>query len=150
MSEVELILTALMTGAAAGTTAAAQSAVTGAYTVLRDVLRRALIRHGRLDGVLDAVEAQPGTWQADLGRVLADAHADRDAQVLEAARALLAAADPAGWQAGKYRMAAPTISGGHVGDTVNQVTTNSGAVGEFHASVSFGAPAVPPAQPGVA
>src|SRR5690349_10930569 len=113
-----------MTGAAAGTTAAAQSAVTDAYTALRDVLRRALTRHGREDRVLDAVEAQPGTWQTDLGRALADAHADQDAQVLEATRALLAAADPAGWQAGKYQLDKSTISGGHVGDTSNQVGTN--------------------------
>jgi hypothetical protein len=93
VSEVELILTALMAGAAAGTTAgatsAAQSAVVDAYTRLRELLRRVLTRPGRLDKVLDTVEAQPGTWQSELGAALTGAHADQDQQILAAARAPL-------------------------------------------------------------
>ncbi|MEU5554154.1 hypothetical protein ABZ738_30720 [Micromonospora sp. NPDC047793] len=154
MSDVELILNALMVGAAAGTTAgvtsAAQSVVVDAYTGLRDLLSRAFVREGRSDAVLEAVEAEPGAWQSDVSEALTIARAGEDPQVLAAAQALLAAADPAGRQAGKYRIGTSTISGGHVGDTINQVTNNLGATGEFHAQVSFGATSIPPAQPGVA
>src|SRR2546423_572703 len=95
-----------MAGAAAGTTArgtsAPQAPGAGAYTGLRDLLRRALARQGRSDVVLDAVESQPGTWHTDLSEALTATRADQDAQVLAAARALLAAADPAGTAADKY------------------------------------------------
>lgn len=129
MSEIELILTALMADTAAGTTAgvtaAAQSAVLDAYTSLRDLLRRALTRQGRPDTVLDAVEAEPGTWQTELGEALTGARADQDPQVLAAARTLLALADPIGSQAGKYHVDTREAKGVQVGDHNTQHNTFS-------------------------
>jgi hypothetical protein len=155
VSEVELILTALMAGAAAGTTAgvsaAAQSAVTDAYTGLRDLLGRVLARRGRSDTVLDAVEAEPGTWQTELGQVLAEADADRDAQVLAAARELLAAADPAGTAAGKYTVTVTGSSGVQVGDHTTHIgTVNGPNIGQMQAPMhlSYGQVPDPPARPG--
>jgi hypothetical protein len=125
VSEIELILTALMAGAAAGTTAAAQSAVMDAYTSLRNLLRGALTRRGRSDEVLDAVEAEPGTWQTELGEALTDAHADQDQQVLVAARTLLNLADPIWPQAGKYHVDSRAAKGVQVGDNNTQHNTFS-------------------------
>ncbi|MGI5243318.1 hypothetical protein [Dactylosporangium sp. CA-139066] len=155
MSEDELILTALMAGAAAGTTAgvtsAAQSAVLDAYTGLRDLLRRALTRQGRSDTVLDAVEAEPGTWQTELGDALTEAHADQNAQVLDAAQALLAAADPAGTASGKYTVDASNATEVQVGDHTVHVDTNYGATAGTMTgpvSISYGQVPNPPAWPG--
>jgi hypothetical protein len=155
VSEVELILTALMAAAAAGTaagvTAAAESAILDAYTGLRDLLRRALTRQGRPDMVLDAVEAEPGTWQTELGAALTEARADQDAQVLAAARELLTAADPAGTAAGKYTVDITHATGVQVGDHTVHVDTNYGAAAGTMTgpvSISYGQVPNPPAQPG--
>ncbi|MGI5240694.1 hypothetical protein [Dactylosporangium sp. CA-139066] len=155
MSEVELILTALMTGAAAGGTAgvttAAQSAVLDAYTGLRDLLRRVLTRQGSSGEVLDAVEAAPGTWQTSLGEALTSAHADQDAQVLAAARTLLAAADPTSTAAGKNTVSISDSTGIQVGDHTTHIGTLNGPnIGETHAPMhlSYGQVADPPSRPG--
>jgi hypothetical protein len=151
VSEVELILTALMAGAAAGTTAAAQSAVVDTYTGLRTLLRRILTRQGRSEEVLDAVQAEPGTWQTRLGEALTDAHADQDQEVLAAARAVLAAADPAGAAAGKYTVTVSNSTGVQVGDHTVHVATNYGnTAGTMTGpvTVSYGQIPNPPTQPG--
>jgi hypothetical protein len=140
-----------MAGTAAGATAAAQSAVLGAYTGLRDVLRRVLTQHGGSDEVLDAVEAEPGTWQTDLGEALTEARADQDAEVLAAAQALLAAADPAGAALGNYTLDASRATSVQVGDQTVHVGVNYGATaGTMSAPVgiSYGQVPNPPAQPG--
>ncbi|BCY11519.1 hypothetical protein [Actinoplanes sp. L3-i22] len=140
MSEVELILTALMTGAAAGTTTAAQSAVADAYAGLRQVLRRMLTREGRPATVLDTVESAPGSWQVKLSEVLTAARADHNTQVLAAAQAVLAAADPAGKGAGI-----------RAGDHVIHIDANYGAAAGTMTgpvTVSYGQVPNPPSPPG--
>jgi hypothetical protein len=151
VSEVELILAALTAGAAAGTTAAAQAAVLDAYTGLRDVVRRALTRQGRSDAVLDTVEAEPGVWQTHLADALTGAGADRDAQVLAAARALLDVADPDGAAAGRYQVDARNSTGVQVGDHTVHVDTNYGATAGTMTEpvhISYGQVPNPPAPPG--
>ncbi|GAA3448441.1 hypothetical protein [Dactylosporangium matsuzakiense] len=157
MSDIELILTALMAGAAAGTTAGvtavAQSAVVDTYTGLRNLLRRVLTGQGRSGEVLDTVEAEPGAWQTDLGDALTGAHADQDQQVLAAARAVLAAADPAGTAAGKYTITVSDSTSAQVGDHTVHVDTNYGNTAGTMAgpvTVSYGGlVANPPTRPGV-
>jgi hypothetical protein len=151
VSEVQLILTALMAGAAAGTTTAAQSAVVDAYTGLRELLRRALNSQGHSDTVLDVVEAEPGTWQAELGEALTATRVDHDAQVLAAAQAVLAEADPAGNFAGKYLVDASAATGVQVGDHAVHVDTNYGATAGTMTgpvNVSYGQVPNPPSKPG--
>jgi len=151
VSEIELITTALMAGAAAGTTAAARSAVVDAYAGLRESLRRAFKVQSRSDTVLDTVEAEPGTWQTEVGEALTGARADQDVQVLAAAKAVLAAADPAGYAAGKYTVDASTATGVQVGDHAVHVDSNFGATAGTMTgpvNVSYGQVPNPPAEPG--
>lgn len=128
MTGVELILAAL----AAAATAGATSAVQDAYGGLKDLLARRL--HGREQALrrLDGRATDPGVWQARLGEDLQAVGADADEQILAAARAVLAQADPTGARAGIYNVAA-----------------NHGAVGQFYAPVTFHQGAsVPPVSPG--
>ncbi|MBB5829523.1 hypothetical protein [Micromonospora carbonacea] len=128
MTGVELILAAL----AAAATAGATSAVQDAYVGLKDLLARRL--HGREQAVrrLDGRVTDPGVWRARLGEDLQAVGADADEQILTAARAVLAQADPTGARAGVYNVAA-----------------NHGAVGQFYAPVTFQQGAsVPPVSPG--
>lgn len=142
MSGVELILAALAAGAAAGGTDAVKTAVVDAYTALRGAL------HGRLSGerarqALNASEAELPGWRAELTAELERSGAAADQDVLISAQRVLALTDPDGAAAGKYRI---EVNGGghlHAGDTTIQAPNNQGAIGTFHAPVSFGAPSSP-------
>ncbi|BCJ69677.1 hypothetical protein [Polymorphospora rubra] len=128
MTGVELIVAALAAGASAGVT----SGVQDAYAWLKGQLVRRLSGREQAVQALAADEVEPGVWQARLGDDLAASGADADLEVLAAARRLLAVAGPAGTRGG-----------------LNQVTNNYGAVGEFHAPVTFtyGQPPTPPDGP---
>lgn len=128
MTGVELIVAALVAGGSAVIT----SGVQDAYSGLKGLLARQLSGREQAVQALEARETEPGVWQARLGEDLRACGADTDEEVLAAARAILAQADPAGTQAGVYN-----------------VTTNYGAVGQFHAPVTFQqGPPVPPASAG--
>lgn len=132
MSAVEMITVALAAGAGAGLKDTASVAVRDAYTGLKDLLKRRVGSHDdQAVRALDADETEPGVWQARIGDALIASGAAGDEQVLAAARRLLAEADPD---------KAKTL---HI-----NVQNNSGAVGEFHAPVTFHqGPPVPPAPP---
>ena len=143
MTGVEIIIAALAAGGTAGLSAAGQDA----YTSLRGALARRLRGRGHAEQALEADETDPGVWQARIGVDLAATGADRDAAVLAAAHRLLSLVDLAGSQVGKYIVDVSGSSGVQVGDGAVHVDTNHGAVGSFHAPVTFTAAPNPPAGP---
>lgn len=134
MSAVEVITAALAAGASVGVKDTASAVVKDAYADLKALLRHRMGSHeDQVVQELEAGEAGPGVWQARISGVLVESGAVDDARVLDAARRLLALADP-----DKARAL-------HI-----DVDTNFGAIGEFHAPVTFHqAPPVPPTPPGV-
>jgi hypothetical protein len=147
---VDVILTALTAGAAAGTGEVAKSAVVAAYQGLRDALRRVLSGRARSEQALEAEETDPGVWRARLGAELGDSGADRDEEVLAAARDLLALVDPDGTRAGKYVVDVRGAHGVQVGDGAVTIGTAYGPTAGTMTgpvSVSFGDVPDPPARP---
>jgi len=144
---VELILTALSVGVAGGSSEAAKAAVLDAYTGLKDVLRRRLVGRDEAVRILEANPANSAVQQRQLGKDLVDIGADRDKEVLMAARQILALVDSAGVADGKYNLPQHGASGNTV-----QIGTNYGpAAGTMTGpvKVSYGdVPPVPPAAPG--
>ena len=134
MSTVEVITAALAAGAGAGVKDTASAAIKDAYTGLKALLKQRLGSHdGQVVQALDADDTEPGVWQARIGDALTESGAAEDEQIVEVARRLLAAADP-----DKARAL-------HI-----EVGTSYGAIGEFHAPVTFNqAPPVPPTPPAV-
>ncbi|MEV6801393.1 hypothetical protein AB0M91_24075 [Micromonospora rifamycinica] len=132
MSAVEVITAALAVGAGAGMKDTASAAIKDAYDGLKALLKRRLaITDDQVVQALEADETDPGVWQARLGEALTVSGAVDDEQILGAARRLLAAADP------------DKAKALHI-----DVDTNHGAIGEFHAPVTFHqAPPVPPTPP---
>jgi hypothetical protein len=96
VTEVELVATALATGAAAGLTDTSRGAVHDLHVVLRETVRRRLSGGG--DGsrggygvrVLQAYETDPDVWRTRLLQVLASG-LEMDEEILGAARAVLRA-----------------------------------------------------------
>ncbi|WP_341716609.1 hypothetical protein QQG74_21780 [Micromonospora sp. FIMYZ51] len=134
MSAVELIAAALAAGAGAGLKDTTSTAVHDAYAGLKRLLRPWMRDEARL--ALDADETESEVWQLRLRVDLTKSGAVDDDAVLAAARRLLALAD---------LERARTFN-------IN-VDANHGAIGEFHAPVTFNqslqeAP-VPPTPPAV-
>ncbi|MFF4729609.1 hypothetical protein ACFY3M_30525 [Streptomyces mirabilis] len=99
MTEVELVVTALATGAAAGLTDTRGGAVHDLCTELREAVRRRLASGGGGDGVrgsygvrvLDAYETDPDVWWTRLLQVVTACGVETDQDILAAARAVLRA-----------------------------------------------------------
>jgi hypothetical protein len=113
---ITLIATALAAGATAGLTDAASSAVKDAYDSLKALVRKRLA--GRPDGdlVLLRHETNPETWRAPLAAELNEAGASQDADLIEAAHALMSLVDEDGARAGKYTVDVRGAQGVQIGD----------------------------------
>ncbi|MGY3521069.1 hypothetical protein ACVMYR_32750 [Micromonospora sp. PTRAS2] len=129
MTGIEFIVAALAAGAAAGVSNATTNVVQDAYTALREAVRRRLAGHGTdaalATPALEANELDDGVWRAEIGRRLEEAGADRDEELLAAARALLALTNPDGVGAGKYSVDLRDARGVQVGDHNTQTNAFS-------------------------
>ena len=120
MDPITLIVTALAAGAASGAADAASSAVKDAYAGLKALVARRLGGRPDAELVLARHEQAPEVWQAPLMAELADAGADRDLELVQAARALMTLVDGAGARAGKYTVDVRGAQGVQVGDRASQ------------------------------
>jgi hypothetical protein len=120
MDPITLIVTALASGAASGTADAASAAVKDAYASLKALVTKRLGGRADAELVLARHEGAPEVWQAPLAAELADAGADRDLELVRAARALMTLADEAGARAGKYTVDVRSAQGVQVGDHARQ------------------------------
>ena len=127
MDPISLIVAALVAGVAAGTQETAATVVKDAYGKLKSLLKKRFGSEG--EASLESAEHQASADPAPLAEQLRANGADRDAEILAAAKALLEAADPEGARQGKYQV---QISGGKgivVGDNAT-TTMNFGADGD--------------------
>jgi len=112
MDPVTLIVTALRAGSSGGALEElkedVQDAIKAAYATLRGLVRNRVCDQPGAELVLARYEDDPGTWETPLARILHDAGAAADANLLAVAHALLELVDAAGTAEGKYDV---TISG---------------------------------------
>ena len=115
MDPITLIVTALAAGAALGVQDTASAMVKDAYASLKALARRRLGGDPGAELVLTGHEQAPGIWQAPLVAELTRAGADRDGDLIAAAKALLDLTGEAG-AAGKYTVDLRGAQGVQVGD----------------------------------
>ena len=120
MDPITQVVTALAAGAASGTAEAASSAVKDAYARLKALVARRLGGRPDAELVLTRHEEAPEVWRAPLMAELAGAGADRDLELVRAARALLTLVEGAGARAGKYAVDVRGAQGVQVGDHARQ------------------------------
>ena len=125
MDPVTLIVAALVIGAAAGLQDTATAAVKDAYSGLKSLIRSRFGHHDQaIEEQLAAVDQKPGTDPAPLAEKLRSVRAGDDAELVQAAQALLEKADPDG----KWRQQIQNIiisnSKGVVGNNPGTVTMN--------------------------
>jgi hypothetical protein len=121
MDPVTLVVTALAAGASSGVSGAATAAVGDAYAALKELLKRRFTGRGQDPRMLEAAGTEPAVWQARLADELTPA--DLDDEVRTTAQRLLAAADPAGYQAGRYLLDLRGAQGVQIGDGNTQTNT---------------------------
>jgi predicted ATPase len=88
MEPISLILTALASGAAAVLKDSAGDAIKTAYEGLKGLIIRKLTGRPRAEMVMAGHEENPEAWQAPLKIELQESGADRDEQIIRAAKAL--------------------------------------------------------------
>jgi len=104
MDPISAILAALVAGAAAAAKETADTAIKEGYESLKSLLKRKLFGKALATAAVDAHSDDPKAAETVLRPALKDSGADADAQLLEAARALLAKADPDGKVAARYQL----------------------------------------------
>ena len=104
MDPVTLITSALLGGASAGLKHTATQSVKDAYAGLKGLIQQRFRGRNEAEIALAQHEAKPEAWAPALREELAEAGADRDEEILEAARHLMTLLDPEGSAGGKYRI----------------------------------------------
>lgn len=120
MDPTTLIETALAAGAALGVQDTASEAVKEAYARLKALVIRKFTGRAAAERVLAKHEDAPQIWQKPLTKELVEAGADRDADLVAAAQALMSLVDAAGSRAGKYTVDARGAQGLQIGDRNTQ------------------------------
>lgn len=123
MDPVTVIVTALTAGAASALQDGVSAAVKDAYSRLKALVTRKLASNPRGELVLAGHESAPQTWEAPLAAELLAVGADDDADLVEAAQALMNLIDAPGAQAGKYVVTVHESHGVQVGDYNTQTNT---------------------------
>lgn len=94
MDPINLIITALLTGAASAAKDTASTAIKDAYASLKTLVRRRFEGKAAAQAALAESEKKPEAWKAPLEDALKETNADNDAAILESARYLLQIIQP--------------------------------------------------------
>jgi hypothetical protein len=125
MDPITLIVTALAAGASSGAISAlqddVQAAAKAAYSQLRGLVTTRVAGQPGAELVLAQYEDDPGSWEPPLVKMLTDADAASDHNLLAVAGALLELADAVGAAEGKYQVTISGSQGVQVGDHNVQV-----------------------------
>jgi RIP homotypic interaction motif len=116
MDPITFIVTALAAGAALGVQDTASAMVKEAYAGLKALVKKRLGGGPGAELVVARHEQAPETWQAPLMAELAETGADRDGDLIAAAKALLDLVGRAGEGTEKYTVDVQGAQGVQIGD----------------------------------
>ena len=126
MEPVSLLLAALAAGATAAARDTAGAVVKDAYAGLKALLKRKLAAKPMAAAAVDAHASDAATSELVLRAALAEPALTGDVALLDAARQLLAQADPSGEVAARYSIHIEGNVTGMVGTNQGSVTMNFG------------------------
>jgi hypothetical protein len=141
MDPVSLIVAALVAGAVKGVGETAAAGVKDAYGALRSRLGKVFEGRPTAQTVLAEHEQDPQTYAAPLAKEIERSGAAESQDVLEAAKAVLAAADPDGTSAGRYHVGSISADRGGVA----AAHIEGGVAAGYHQPPQDRSPAAPPA-----
>ena len=125
MEPLSTILTALVAGAAASAKDTTSNAIKDAYTGLKSLIKKKFGDNTMASNTLEEHAKDSETWEKPLTKALNDSEADKDQEIIEAAKALLEQTGKL--DSGKYNVNIQgNVSGMVQGDNAN-VTMNFGS-----------------------
>ena len=117
MDPISLIEAALVAGAAASSQDVANQSIKDAYAGLKTLLSRLFADKPKAQVILDEHEADPETYEKPLKKLLIEAHAAQDADLLDAAERVMTLAQPQQIGMGKFTIQnTGTVQGQMIGD----------------------------------
>ena len=126
MDPVSLIEGALVAGAAASAKDTASQAVKDAYAGFKTLLSRLLAEKPNAQLILDEHEADHETYEKPLKKLLTEAQADQDTDLLAAAERVMTLVQPQQIGMGKFTIQnTGTVQGQNIGDQ-NTITQTFG------------------------
>lgn len=104
MEPLSMIMMALVAGLTPGLTETTKQGVKDAYDGLKSLLKKKFTEKSIDTKLIDEHEQDHETWEKPLEKSIVKVEADKDQQIIEAARKLLELSDPAGAQKGMYNV----------------------------------------------
>jgi hypothetical protein len=123
MDPISVIVAALAAGARAGLTEASSVAVKDAYEGLRELVSRRLRGRSVARAALVEYEKAPHVWQEPPSAELVAVDAGSNAEIISAARRVLALLDEVSTRSGKYVVDMRGAQGAQLGDHNTQTNT---------------------------
>ncbi|ACK68583.1 conserved hypothetical protein [Gloeothece citriformis PCC 7424] len=118
---MDLIIAALVAGAAAAAKDTAEKSIKEAYERLKELIKKRFADNEAAKVVLDEHEKDPQTYEAALKKKLTEAGVDRDEEIKKVAQEVMKKEDPQGAAAGKYDLRGS--QGVQIGDSNTQNNT---------------------------
>ena len=127
MDPISLIEAALVAGAAATAKDTATQAIKDAYTGLKTSLSRLFAGKPKAQIVLDEHENDPETYEKPLKKLLAEAHADQDTELLAAVERVRTLVPPQQIGTGQYTIQnTGPVQGQIIGGSDHQINLHFG------------------------
>ncbi len=127
MDPISLIEAALVAGAAASAKDTASQAIKDAYSGLKTLLNRLFVDKPKAQIILDEHEADHKTYEKPLKKLLTEAQAYQDADLLAAAERVMTLVQPQQIGMGKFTIQnTGTVQGQNIGDQ-NTITQTFGS-----------------------
>ncbi|MGK7893075.1 MAG: hypothetical protein AB4372_05425 [Xenococcus sp. (in: cyanobacteria)] len=117
MEPISLIVAALVAGAAK----AASDAAPDAYKGLKALIKRKFAGEPKAEMILEEHEQDPETYELPLKKKLAEAGADKDKEIIKAARELLKQVKPEELAASKFNLKVEGNFQGFAGENLGTV-----------------------------
>jgi len=126
MDAISLIEAALVAGAAASAKDTSSQAIKDAYTGLKTLLGHLFAEKPKAQVILDEYEADPEVYEKPLKKLLTEAHAEQNTDLLDAAERVITLVQPQQIGLGKYTLQnTGTVQGQNIGDQ-NTITQTFG------------------------
>ncbi len=120
MDDLNLILTALATGAATGLQQTAGTAIKEAYNGLKALIQHKFANQPKAQAALVDYEDDPDTYEKPLRKALSANHLEEDDEILAAAQRLITLVQPQQAGMGKYTIQnTGSVQGQVIGDHAN-------------------------------
>jgi len=130
MEGIELITTALTTGATAAAKDTAKQVIKDSYAGLKNLLKKKFKKKKKTEGemAIEKFETKPEVWKVPLEDTLKEITAEKEPEIIKAAQRLLELTKAENLQVGKFNIHSKNIQGVTQSEKIENLTQNFGNI----------------------